>query len=493
LAVWSLLPTGLSPLHEAILNESFEEVRTKVLRYPLNDRQNLLKLSPLHLAISDPQRVALLLEAGADPNVRDWNGRTPLMYSAVIGSSGVAISLLDNGADPWLTDILYAHEDFIRYALGKPDWSFVMDVLHFIWKSPRFPSEEVSSLMDEVIALWADEYYDVRDSENFRQLLVWGANPNVLFEAYWRNRRETSNTLLHWIDKCEDLDVLVNYGFTEFNHPDGSGARPLHKIIKHKNPKLLKYALDVGCLPALRDASGNTALHVAVTVMSKVWFHLESVREISDASQCVELLLREGSDPLLGDGCQCACSRAGCTPAHLLMKCRFQYLHRKSESPDYCAIGQWIWSIEWLHMLQLIKGREFARNCLLDLMRLAKFEELELTHTCCRQHWYEPDFDDDEIHEILDEEKETAEDLEQQMEEIGKFVCPEPDDRWITELSKLVKRRSKILFDRSKATNLHLLVRTLFWHYKSHKKCSLILQKYSAECKINYSKSTQVT
>jgi ankyrin repeat protein len=49
-----------------------------------------------------------LLGNGVNTNLGDLNGRTPLMYAAAIGSAEAAISLIEGGANPWLTDKLYA-------------------------------------------------------------------------------------------------------------------------------------------------------------------------------------------------------------------------------------------------------------------------------------------------------------------------------------------------------------------------------------------------
>jgi ankyrin repeat protein len=59
----------------------------------------------LHLAVHSPEIVALLLEAGAEPNVRDERGATPLHRAAAVwlGENSVSL-LLAAGADPGLRD-----------------------------------------------------------------------------------------------------------------------------------------------------------------------------------------------------------------------------------------------------------------------------------------------------------------------------------------------------------------------------------------------------
>lgn len=62
------------------------------------------QLTPLHVA-RDVGDVRTLLNAGADPNVQDWIGRTPL-HHAVVGYKDPAIitALLEAGADPDVQD-----------------------------------------------------------------------------------------------------------------------------------------------------------------------------------------------------------------------------------------------------------------------------------------------------------------------------------------------------------------------------------------------------
>jgi hypothetical protein len=94
-------------------------------------------------------------------------------------------------------------------------------------------------------------------------------------------------------------------------------------------------------------------------------------------------------------------------------------------------------------------GPEHARLCLLEMIRLSKFEELELTHTCCRQHWYghvSPKIDEDDALEIVDEEREIVEELQKQMTEIEQHVETELeslDGIWIRELENLTRTRVK--------------------------------------------------
>jgi hypothetical protein len=62
-----------------------------------------------------------------------------------------------------------------------------------------------------------------------------------------------------------------------------------------------------------------------------------------------------------------------------------------------------------------------ATRFLPGLIRISRFEELELAHTCCGQYWNgapSPEMNGEEIFEIMGEEKKIIADLEKEMCEI---------------------------------------------------------------------------
>ena len=71
---------------------------------PAAAARNDMRVQPLHAAVAarSLECVAVLLDAGADPNARQQQGYTPLMGAASAGRDDLADLLLARGADPAL-------------------------------------------------------------------------------------------------------------------------------------------------------------------------------------------------------------------------------------------------------------------------------------------------------------------------------------------------------------------------------------------------------
>lgn len=72
---------------------------------PDDDADNPARVRPVHAAVAarDGASLRVLLEAGADPNVRQQGGFTPLHAAAHADEPEIARLLLDHGADPSAT------------------------------------------------------------------------------------------------------------------------------------------------------------------------------------------------------------------------------------------------------------------------------------------------------------------------------------------------------------------------------------------------------
>jgi hypothetical protein len=88
--------------------------------------------------------------------------------------------------------------------------------------------------------------------------------------------------------------------------------------------------------------------------------------------------------------------------------------------------GKNIWALELLNAIRKQRSFDISKQSLLQMLRLLKFGEIELTHTCCRRSIcmsIEPKLSKDEIEEIMDEEKELAMILDQEIDQLEKTIC----------------------------------------------------------------------
>ncbi|KAH8753749.1 ankyrin repeat-containing domain protein [Hyaloscypha sp. PMI_1271] len=429
---------GMNPLLEAILIESSDEVKRLITKIPINDQDNLLGQSALHLAVFRPQHLEILLDAGADANARDRHGITPLMYAAAMGNSPVAIRLLCSGADPSLEDDLLKG-NFLVYARERSQWTTIVDVLGQLHDTPGVSEGVGRSWLTLGAMLWVSDRHNwTKDLKHFFALLERGADANVVYQSGDSDFR----TLAHDISDEAGLKALISHGFTKFNHLDGEGAHAILSLSGQDHipdPGIMELLLNGGSLVNHQNQDGHTTLHavtrhlrgyfcVSKSCSSDKEWHCNRRTQVLD---CIRILLDRKADPFLGDKCCCACSRSGCTPVHLMLQVTcWELFHRRAN----------IWVLEFFAIMKEVKGLEAAKQCLLDLLRLVKFHELELTHTCC------PATDilagrrvmeDGEVEEIMDEEREIVEALEQEMQEIEKTLATDLDQALLTAIFQL--------------------------------------------------------
>ncbi len=159
------------------------------------------------LETGNPTIVAILLEAGANPNARDDEGNTALYLGVWNENPMVTAHLLGAGADPNAANNL-------GYA-----------PLH------------IASTRDNARAI--------------RLLLDAGANPGALSNDGWTPLHNAAFFGAH-----DGIAVLLDGGADE-------GLAPLHRAVLMANPGAVSAVLDAGADPDATDAHGWNALHFA--------------------------------------------------------------------------------------------------------------------------------------------------------------------------------------------------------------------------------------
>ena len=367
------------------------------------------------------------------------------MYAAAAGTTGVAITLIQAGADMWVKDNLYSKHTWLQYAILSTHWQLVLDVLDVVRHSSRFSQEEVQIWLNSAIRWWASDVLAQKDSIYFSTLLEWGADPEIQLTAKSPFYKASNSTLLHCITNSLDFDTLLKNGFTSFNHPNDKGCHALMTQLEVGDAELIQKSITAGCRVDHQDFKGRTALHVCAeivraTVMS---INLKDRDLRFSLLKCAEVLLLNGADPFLGDCCRCACSAYGCTPAQILLK---DFHHRLGDTTTRRSypLAMHSWVREWFRLLKSAeKDFEYSRRFFLDAICLSKFEQLELTHTCCRfvdhgdRVWI--NLDEEDVEEIRDEEQELINVLEIEMNPVQSWSFLELEILWRKEMDKLME------------------------------------------------------
>ncbi len=189
------------------------------------------------------QRALELISAGADVNIKDPSGKTPLEYAEAGGNVEIVQALILAGAD-----------------IPSKD-GFAQTPIH--WAIGRGYNDLAKSLIDngaDIHALDGDRntplHIAVRGGniEVFQTLIAAGADPNV------------GDALLHSairVGTPELVQALIAAG-VDINALDGDKDTPLHSAVRAGNLELFQTLVSAGADIDARDKRGDTPLHIAV-------------------------------------------------------------------------------------------------------------------------------------------------------------------------------------------------------------------------------------
>ncbi|WP_108682274.1 quinoprotein dehydrogenase-associated putative ABC transporter substrate-binding protein [Methyloceanibacter sp. wino2] len=217
-------------LSNAVVGTDRERVAFLLERGADIDSLNLMGLAPLHTAARerDSDMIAFLLDKGADPNLADRDGWTPLLHAAFRNHVPSIEALAKGGAD-----------------LDKAAPSGVTPLAIAIMEAKFFAA---NALMDAGAKL--DEPVG---AERLTPLMMVATQPLKSGRAARFNQGASSvDVARRLIEGGADVDARSTKGVT-----------PLMIAATHNNPPLIGLLLQAGADPDVKTPGGQTALDIA--------------------------------------------------------------------------------------------------------------------------------------------------------------------------------------------------------------------------------------
>ncbi|CAB0032608.1 unnamed protein product [Trichogramma brassicae] len=384
----------LKPLHvisKTDKNNYFTELFFNIsdeMNQPLQvDAQDKFGCTPLHYAVRSYERcctetVRALLKRGANPNILDKNGMTPFHVCCQKKFVDLAIMLFEHCDDKYRPLQVNTRDKFgktpLHYAIEQQLEKLVKIILenkadpnlsdsegstplHIICKTSRhaYPKALKNMLLEIIetisppVQISAQDklgktplHYALEKQREFVEILLEnGANPNladadgltslhIVVKRNWN-----SYTGVSFITMFFDISQKKGHP-VQINVRDNKGQTPLHYAAFENNLPILKSLLERGADANLADAEGSTPLHITYDPQSAYYiFQISSEKgqqvEVNARDKLgrtplhyavltcridnVMMLLTQGADPNSAD-------TEGVTPLHIVCQKKYDDL-----------------------------------------------------------------------------------------------------------------------------------------------------------------------
>jgi ankyrin repeat protein len=259
---------GCTPFHLAVALLTDTDILGLMLANEIKidiDEKNKLGLNALHMATfaSNVTAVRFLLSNGANPNVADENGLTPLHVAA------------HQAKDMYLIEALLNHKDTnVNYLDNKGH-----NALQYAMRNKHGLREEIANLLREKRATKAEGNNHkskkvaasvpagrVKQDSDIKTIRLLIENGQDISAMTWGENGANALHLAAAGEETTDLiDVILETGKFDINGVDNDGKTPLHYAIKRPKPITInsRRLIKMGANPSVPDKNGVTPLHMA--------------------------------------------------------------------------------------------------------------------------------------------------------------------------------------------------------------------------------------
>ena len=277
----------------------------------VNEPDESLNISPLAWSASHGQTEAtrLLIENGADVNLKDDNGSTPLHGAVVFGRADVAKLLVENGAN---------------LQVRNNDGGTPADALHLDWRTTTFIGglmgvevEENIPVMqsgrNEIAKLFGVKEFDSKDIPSaqdlsgavfigdlaaVKQALTDDADPNAKDPQSGSTMLATAALMGH----TEIVALLLEHG-ADVNAKSRDGGTALHAAAFLGRVETVKFLLEKGADTTLRNNMGGIAIDgakldwtFAKGIISMLQLEVDEAEVKAGRNKVIELLSGQPSN-----------------------------------------------------------------------------------------------------------------------------------------------------------------------------------------------------
>lgn len=212
---------------QQIRDDDISNLRESLDQHPWQSRyyRDTYNLVQTSILCESSEALRLLIAAGADPDIPDLSGCTPLVYACILGNMELTKELIDSGANP------YSRDNDGWLPLHWAAWSGHTEIADFM-----LDTGYLSTDMDLALALCM-----LGRNEELKSLLL---------EKPWLINRADSNgdTLLNISTYYEDpvmLSLLIGLK-ADLRMQDSRGRTTLHQTARFGKTELSRMLLEGG-------------------------------------------------------------------------------------------------------------------------------------------------------------------------------------------------------------------------------------------------------